>query len=101
VQSILAIEICTISGRFKRRSLVIGLALVSAIWQLPSESFAQDAPSYRKLGLDPAPLMPGLMISPTFELSLRQSLIMCNGDLLHAADRAVAGERFSRSRCWP
>src|SRR5215471_5796513 len=33
----------------------------------------------RKLGLDPAPLVLGLVISPTFELSLRQSLIMSNG----------------------
>src|SRR6266853_1368825 len=34
----------------------------------------------RKLGLDPAPLVLGLVISPTFELSLRQSLIMSNGN---------------------
>jgi putative tricarboxylic transport membrane protein len=33
----------------------------------------------RKLSLDPAPLVLGLVISPTFELSLRQSLIMSNG----------------------
>jgi putative tricarboxylic transport membrane protein len=33
----------------------------------------------RKFGLDPAPLVLGLVISPTFELSLRQSLIMSNG----------------------
>jgi putative tricarboxylic transport membrane protein len=32
----------------------------------------------RKLSLDPAPLVLGLVISPTFELSLRQSLIMSN-----------------------
>jgi putative tricarboxylic transport membrane protein len=34
----------------------------------------------RKFGLDPAPLVLGLVISPTFELSLRQSLIMSNGN---------------------
>jgi putative tricarboxylic transport membrane protein len=33
----------------------------------------------RKFGLDPAPLVLGLVISPTFELSLRQSLVMSNG----------------------
>jgi putative tricarboxylic transport membrane protein len=33
----------------------------------------------RKLGLDPAPLVLGLVIAPTFEMSLRQSLIMSNG----------------------
>lgn len=33
----------------------------------------------RKFGLDPAPLVLGLVISPTLELSLRQSLIMSNG----------------------
>jgi putative tricarboxylic transport membrane protein len=33
----------------------------------------------RKFGLDPAPLVLGLVISPTFELSLRQSLIMSDG----------------------
>jgi putative tricarboxylic transport membrane protein len=33
----------------------------------------------RKFGLDPAPLVLGLVISPTFEMSLRQSLIMSNG----------------------
>jgi putative tricarboxylic transport membrane protein len=34
----------------------------------------------RKFGLDPAPLVLGLVISPIFELSLRQSLIMSNGN---------------------
>src|ERR1700716_2567565 len=34
----------------------------------------------RKFSLDPAPLVLGLVISPTFEMSLRQSLIMSNGD---------------------
>ncbi|MCC6778247.1 MAG: tripartite tricarboxylate transporter permease [Hyphomicrobiales bacterium] len=33
----------------------------------------------RKFGLDPAPLVLGLVIAPTFEMSLRQSLIMSNG----------------------
>src|SRR5258708_19872745 len=32
----------------------------------------------RKFGLDPAPLVLGLVISPTFEMSLRQSLIISN-----------------------
>jgi putative tricarboxylic transport membrane protein len=36
----------------------------------------------RKLSLDPAPLVLGLVIAPIFELSLRQSLIMSDGDYL-------------------
>ena len=47
----------------------------------------------RKFDFDPAPLVLGLVIAPTFELSLRQSLIMSNGnwlDLLAAADRPGA-----------
>jgi putative tricarboxylic transport membrane protein len=34
----------------------------------------------RKLDFDPAPLVLGLVIAPTFELSLRQSLVMSNGN---------------------
>jgi len=34
----------------------------------------------RKLDFDPAPLVLGLVIAPIFELSLRQSLVMSNGD---------------------
>src|SRR5690349_11574350 len=33
----------------------------------------------RKVALDPAPLVLGLVISPIFEMSLRQSLVMSNG----------------------
>jgi len=33
----------------------------------------------RKFNFDPAPLVLGLVIAPTFEMSLRQSLIMSNG----------------------
>ena len=33
----------------------------------------------RKFDFDPAPLVLGLVIAPTFEMSLRQSLIMSNG----------------------
>jgi putative tricarboxylic transport membrane protein len=44
----------------------------------------------RKFGLDPAPLVLGLVISPTFELSLRQSLIMSNGDWLIFFQRPIA-----------
>ncbi len=36
----------------------------------------------RKFGLDPAPLVLGLVIAPIFEMSLRQSLIMSNGNWL-------------------
>src|SRR5205809_569678 len=34
----------------------------------------------RKFGFDPAPLVLGLVIGPTLEMSLRQSLIMSNGN---------------------
>ena len=44
----------------------------------------------RKFGLDPAPLVLGLVISPTLELSLRQSLIMSNGNWLIFFQRPIA-----------
>src|SRR3954469_13111364 len=44
----------------------------------------------RKFGLDPAPLVLGLVISPPFEMSLRQSLIMSNGDWLIFVQRPIA-----------
>ena len=54
----------------------------------------------RKFGLDPAPLVLGLVISPTFELSLRQSLIMSNGNwtiFLSPADCARAVRDLRRA----
>jgi putative tricarboxylic transport membrane protein len=44
----------------------------------------------RKLGLDPAPLVLGLVISPIFEMSLRQSLIMSNGNWTIFFTRPIA-----------
>ena len=44
----------------------------------------------RKFGLDPAPLVLGLVIAPLFEMSLRQSLIMSNGNWLIFAQRPIA-----------
>jgi putative tricarboxylic transport membrane protein len=44
----------------------------------------------RKFSLDPAPLVLGLVISPTFEMSLRQSLIMSNGNWLIFFQRPIA-----------
>jgi putative tricarboxylic transport membrane protein len=44
----------------------------------------------RKFGLDPAPLVLGLVISPTFELSLRQSLVMSNGQWSIFFERPIA-----------
>jgi putative tricarboxylic transport membrane protein len=44
----------------------------------------------RKFGFDPAPLVLGLVISPTFEMSLRQSLIMSNGNWLIFFQRPIA-----------
>src|SRR5262249_18694723 len=47
--------------------------------------------SLRKFGLDPAPLVLGLVIAPTFEMSLRQSLIMSNGNWTIFFQRPIAG----------
>jgi putative tricarboxylic transport membrane protein len=44
----------------------------------------------RKFGFDPAPLVLGLVISPIFEMSLRQSLIMSNGDWTIFFTRPIA-----------
>src|SRR5688572_553928 len=44
----------------------------------------------RKLSLDPAPLVLGLVIAPIFELSLRQSLIMSDGDYFIFLQRPFA-----------
>jgi putative tricarboxylic transport membrane protein len=44
----------------------------------------------RKFNFDPAPLVLGLVISPILEQSLRQSLIMSNGDYLIFFQRPIA-----------
>jgi putative tricarboxylic transport membrane protein len=44
----------------------------------------------RKFGLDPAPLVLGLVISPTLEMSLRQSLIMSDGHWTIFFERPIA-----------
>jgi putative tricarboxylic transport membrane protein len=44
----------------------------------------------RKFGFDPAPLVLGLVIAPLFEQSLRQSLIMSNGNYLIFFSRPIA-----------
>jgi putative tricarboxylic transport membrane protein len=44
----------------------------------------------RKFDFDPAPLVLGLVIAPTFEQSLRQSLIMSNGNYLIFFGRPIA-----------
>src|SRR5712672_681184 len=44
----------------------------------------------RKFNFDPAPLVLGLVIAPLFEQSLRQSLIMSNGDYLIFFQRPIA-----------
>jgi putative tricarboxylic transport membrane protein len=44
----------------------------------------------RKFGLDPAPLVLGLVISPTLEMSLRQSLIMSDGNWTIFFQRPIA-----------
>jgi putative tricarboxylic transport membrane protein len=44
----------------------------------------------RKFGFDPAPLVLGLVIAPTFEMSLRQSLIMSNGHWAIFLQRPIA-----------
>ena len=49
----------------------------------------------RKFDFDPAPLVLGLVIAPTFELSLRQSLIMSNGNWLIFFSRPIAAALFA------
>jgi len=44
----------------------------------------------RKFSFDPAPLVLGLVIAPLFEQSLRQSLIMSNGDYLIFLSRPIS-----------
>lgn len=44
----------------------------------------------RKFDFDPAPLVLGLVIAPIFEQSLRQSLIMSNGDYMIFFQRPIA-----------
>jgi len=44
----------------------------------------------RKFNFDPAPLVLGLVISPILEQSLRQSLIMSNGDYLIFLQRPIS-----------
>ena len=45
----------------------------------------------KKFDLDPAPLVLGLVIAPLFEMSLRQSLIMSNGNWTIFFQRPIAG----------
>ena len=49
----------------------------------------------RKFGLDPAPLVLGLVISPTLELSLRQSLVMSNGRWSIFFERPISAVLFA------
>src|SRR2546423_460192 len=44
----------------------------------------------KKFSFDPAPLVLGLVIAPIFEMSLRQSLIMSNGNWLIFLQRPIA-----------
>jgi putative tricarboxylic transport membrane protein len=44
----------------------------------------------KKFHFDPAPLVLGLVIAPIFEMSLRQSLIMSNGNYLIFMSRPIA-----------
>ena len=49
----------------------------------------------RKFDFDPAPLVLGLVIAPTFELSLRQSLVMSNGNWFIFFNRPIAATLFA------
>ena len=51
----------------------------------------------RKFDFDPAPLVLGLVIAPTFELSLRQSLVMSSGDWTIFFQRPIAATLFAVS----
>ena len=52
----------------------------------------------KKFGFDPAPLVLGLVIAPIFEMSLRQSLIMSNGNWLIFLQRPIAATLIGRRR---
>ena len=52
----------------------------------------------RKFGFDPAPLVLGLVIRPLFEMSLRQSLIMSNGNWTIFCQRPIALVLLDRVR---
>ena len=49
----------------------------------------------RKLEFDPAPLVLGLVIAPTLELSLRQSLVMSGGNWMIFFNRPIAAVLFA------
>ena len=49
----------------------------------------------RKFDFDPAPLVLGLVIAPTFELSLRQSLVMSSGNWQIFFSRPIAATLFA------
>ena len=49
----------------------------------------------RKFDFDPAPLVLGLVIAPTFELSLRQSLVMSGGDWTIFFSRPISATLFA------
>jgi putative tricarboxylic transport membrane protein len=51
----------------------------------------------RKFDFDPAPLVLGLVIAPIFELSLRQSLVMSNGNwtIFFSPQRPIAAGLFA------
>jgi putative tricarboxylic transport membrane protein len=49
----------------------------------------------RKFEFDPAPLVLGLVVTPTFELSLRQSLVMSSGDWRIFWERPIAATLFA------
>jgi putative tricarboxylic transport membrane protein len=51
----------------------------------------------RKFDFDPAPLVLGLVITPIFELSLRQSLVMSSGDWTIFFERPIAAILFAVS----
>jgi putative tricarboxylic transport membrane protein len=51
----------------------------------------------RKFEFDPAPLVLGLVIAPILEQSLRQSLIMSNGDYLIFLTRPISVSLFAVS----
>ena len=52
----------------------------------------------KKFGFDPAPLVLGLVIAPMFEMSLRQSLIMSDGNWLIFLQRPIALTLIGRLR---
>ncbi len=70
--------------------VAFGFLILALSGDLPLGTLSFPGYGLRKFGLDPAPLVLGLVISPILEMSLRQSLIMSNGNWTIFFQRPIA-----------